>query len=161
MPFTILHAGPGILAKSVLGDNFHFKTFMAVNIMFDVEPAMRMFFDLPGELHETTHNPVFGLAYFFVMLVVATSCGIKFAPAMLSAAFGAISHLWLDAIYHVDVAAGMMKWGVSVPRYHDAEFVCLISAFFGLLLLGIRKSLRQRFPDGIGRLSRRFHGLFG
>lgn len=159
MPFTPLHAGPGILAKSVLGDKFHFKTFMAVNILLDIEPGVRMFLDMPGDLHQL-HNPLFASVFMWSSAMFAALMGVSVLSAFLSALFGVVSHLWLDAIYHADVAAGLAAWGISVPRHHDAEFICLVTAAIGVVVFGIRKLFHKCFSDGIRGPASRLNRLF-
>lgn len=161
MPFTPLHAGPGVLFKSVLGKRFNFKLFMVVQVSFDIEPAIVMFTGLLGGLHQYSHTPpatllVTGLATGLAMLLKVPAW-----TAIISSVLASLSHMWLDAIYHADVAQAVAKWGIEVNRGYDAEVICIVAGSLGLLLAGIRKAIHDRFSDGVGGPARQFYGLFG
>lgn len=154
MPMTLFHAGPGLLFKAVLGDKFNFKLFMVVQIMFDIEPAIELFTGLLGNLHRYSHNPP--AALLILLLAAAGAAAFKTPTGVIvTTTLSAVaSHLWLDHLYHDDVATNMAKWGIEGHRHFDAEIVCWLSAIGGLLIIGIRKVIHKRFPDGVRGFTR-------
>ncbi len=143
MPVTPLHLGVGLPIRALVGKKyFGIWSFFAVQVLYDLEPLTRMVFDLDGTLHQTTHNPLFGSVYALVTILCLWRW--ERVGAITGAVWGAISHLWLDALYHSDVAAGMARWGVENHRGFDAEVICMLGFGLWLLIAGIRKAIEQR-----------------
>lgn len=148
MPFTPLHFGPALAVRELVGHKrFGIYAFTATQVLFDLEPAIRMFFDLPGELHETTHNPTFGIIYALVAIVACWKW--ERWSSIVGAVFGSITHLWLDAMYHVDVAQRLLnirpgETKVEIIGSVDAVLLCYLGFFFWALFAGIRYSARLR-----------------
>lgn len=150
MPFTPLHFGPGLLVREIIGHKqFGIWSFVATQIMLDVEPAVRMYFDLDGTLHQTTHNPLVGTIYALIAITVLWKW--ERSSAITGAFIGVVSHLWLDAIYHSDVAAAMARWGVSEGMTGNAELICTFSFVAWLLILGVRKAFGYGVKRGASR----------
>lgn len=146
MPFTPLHFGPGLLAREIIGkERFGIAAFAVAQVAFDTEPLVRIIFDIPGDLHQTTHAPMFGVV--FILLSVLLTWRWERWSAVTGAVFGVISHLWLDAIYHADVLRNMAQF-VDPETVReagtDAEVVCGIAFVLYGLLVGVRAVLRNR-----------------
>lgn len=164
MPFTPLHIGPGLLVREFLGDKlFGIWAFTLTQVLFDIEPGVRMYFDLQGNLHETTHNPTFGVIYFTVGSIALWYK--ERVGAVIGAAFGCVTHLWLDALYHADVAAAFARWHNSelalANRYFDPELVCIVAWVFFFIFWGVRISLRRRAKtEGAWPITRRLDTFY-
>jgi len=140
MPITPLHFGPALAVRELVGQKrFGIWAFATTQILFDVEPVIRIVFDLDGTLHQTTHNPLFGAIYVLIAIVACWTW--EKWSGIFGAIFGSVTHLWLDAIYHSDVAAAMAIWGFPVIAMFNVEMVCLIGFCFWLLFLGVRYSI--------------------
>jgi hypothetical protein len=154
MPFTPLHFGPALAVRELVGHKrFGIWAFTTTQVLFDLEPAVRMFFDLPGELHETTHNPTFGVIY--ALIAIAALWKWEKWSAITGAVFGSVTHLWLDAMYHVDVARTMLhlmpgQTEVEVMASTEATVICYLGFFFWLLFWGIRYAIKARKEQADG-----------
>ena len=145
MPVTPLHFGPALLVRDIVGKkNFGIWSFAATQVAFDMEPAIRMFFDLDGTLHQTTHNPTFGVIY--ALLAIALCWRWERWSAISGAVFGSVTHLWLDSMYHSDVAEIIAKWGSYEAALYPAEteVLCLAAFVAWGLIAGVRKSIHDR-----------------
>lgn len=128
MPFTPLHFGPALAVREAIGHGrFGIWAFTATQVLFDAEPGIRMLFDLEGTLHQTTHNPGFGVLY---ALVASTALWRwERGAAIVGAVFGSITHLWMDALFHFDVAAAMARWGIRSStelKSSEVEMFCAL-----------------------------------
>lgn len=148
MPLTPLHFGPALAVREIVGHKrFGIWAFATTQVLFDIEPGIRMLFGLDGTLHQTTHNPTFGLIY--ALIAIAACWKWEKWSGIVGAVFGSVTHLWLDAMYHSDVAENMGKWywehmSPMERGFGDAEIVCYLGFFFWLLFAGIRKAVQER-----------------
>ena len=147
MPITPLHFGPALAVREIVGHKrFGIWAFATTQVLFDVEPVARIIFDLDGTLHQTTHNPQFGILY--ALIAIALCWKWEKWSGIVGAVFGSVTHLWLDTMYHSDVAATMVKHAGNSARIADsareAEIICWLGIFFWLLFWGIRYSINLR-----------------
>lgn len=127
MPITPLHFGPGVLARAAIGPRFGLAGYLVSQVLLDLEPGLKLF-GLMAEgiglhtLHTLAVSPLYVAAtLWFVWGWRQIRSGIAQQPfwtEVLGAAVGVVSHLALDALYHIDVAAGLGYPGAStlVPR---------------------------------------------
>ncbi len=146
MPVTPLHFGPALLVREIVGKkNFGIWSFAATQVAFDAEPVIRILLDLEGKLHETTHTPLFGVIY--ALLAIALCWRWEKRGAVVGAVFGSVSHLWLDSMYHSDVAEIITRYGaeqlISLSPT-ETERLCFLGFGAWLLVKGIRKSIAER-----------------
>lgn len=107
-------------------------------------------------LHAATHNATGALfialatALLWYALVAikprklfAEFNSLPLAVVLFSALYGTVTHLWLDSIYHADVAESM-KYFDMPGRSIGAELLSAAGLFFGLLFWGIRHSIEKR-----------------
>lgn len=145
MPITPLHFGPALVVREIVGKkNFGIWSFAVTQVAFDMEPAIRMMFDLEGALHETTHTPTFGVIYALLAIVVCWK--LEKRGAVIGAIFGSVTHLWLDSLYHADVAEIIAQWGSYGAALYPAEteMLCIFALILWGLIAGIRKSIKDR-----------------
>ncbi len=146
MPFTPLHFGPALAVREVVGHKrFGIVAFALTQILFDIEPGVRMLLDLDGTLHQTTHNPAFGVVY----ALMASACLWKWEKwsAVVGAVFGSVTHLWLDALYHSDVASAMKNWGNPASARDagiDPEVICYLGFLLWIVFATGRWIIRTR-----------------
>lgn len=131
MPFTPLHAGPGLLAKAVLGRRFSFVAFGAAQVAMDIEPLLKLTGVLDGRVHGITHTwpgaAVIGLMLYAIWLSshrlpVELFAEIRFMPAPVafwSILFGVVSHLVLDAWMHSDMNIALVSALPALPNPDD------------------------------------------
>lgn len=154
MPVTPLHFGPALLVREVVGkERFGIWAFTFTQVAFDAEPAIRMFMDIPGDLHQL-HTPTFGVIY--ALLAIALLWRWERWAAVTGAVFGSASHLYLDSLYHADVAQIIAEYGIKeVGNLSpvNTEILCLLGFGGWLLIAGIRKSLQQRLTHVRNRSS--------
>lgn len=143
MPFTPLHFGVALPVRELVGhQNFSLWAFTVTQVLFDLEPGVKMVANTAGDLHTLTHNPLVGAAIAIVTIAIFWR---KYRwAAVFGSIFGVVTHLWLDMMYHADVANALAKWGIADSRHYDAESICLLGFFFWLLFAGIRKAIKQR-----------------
>lgn len=101
MPITPLHLAAALPVKQVMKDKFSLGAFIATNVLIDLEPAAVMFFGMEGlgyPLHGVMHT-LLG-ATIAMVLVALFECQWRW---LAGAAFGAYSHLVMDATVHTDV----------------------------------------------------------
>jgi len=127
MPITPLHFGPGVLARAAIGPRFGLAGYLVSQVLLDLEPGLKLF-GLMAEgvglhtLHTLAVAPLYVAATLWLVWgwrqVRSESAPQPFWTEMLGATVGVASHLALDALYHIDVAAGLGYPGVSalVPR---------------------------------------------
>ncbi len=145
MPVTPLHFGPALVVREVVGrKNFGIWSFATTQVAFDLEPIIRILFDLEGKLHETTHTPVFGVIY--ALLAIALCWRWEKRGAVVGAIFGSVTHLWLDALYHADVAEMVAKWGSYQNAINPAgvEVFCFFTLILWALISGVKALLQER-----------------
>lgn len=155
MPFTPLHFGPALAVREIVGHHrFGIWAFATTQVLFDIEPGIRMLLDLEGTLHQTTHNPLFGA--FYLLLAALATWRWERGSAFIGAAFGVITHLWLDAMFHADVGTEMTKWGFPQSLTSSstlADQICLAGFALWLFLASIRKLVEHRRLDASKKVS--------
>lgn len=100
MPITPLHLAAALPVKQLMKDKFSLGAFIAVNILIDLEPGAVILFGMDrfGPLHGVMHTLVGATV---AMVIVAL---FEWQWRWLAgAAFGAYSHLLMDATVHTDV----------------------------------------------------------
>lgn len=162
MPFTPYHLGIGALAKSVTPRWFSFQVFFLSQVLIDIEPGVGLIRGsevLHGFTHTWSGALLLSLATFVVWKAWERFRPARYAMAVVvppvivgSALFGTLSHVFLDSLYHAEMAhlrlidPDMAKWA-DLPT--SVEALCLAA----LLLAGMMWGLRSL----VGMTFRRFH----
>lgn len=148
MPVTPLHFGPALLLRKVIGTKyFYLPAFAITQILFDIEPLIIMTF-YPDDFknwHPVLHTTSYGIS--FALAAIGMTFAYSRIGSIVAAVFGSVSHLWLDALYHTEVAENLARWGNFASAReagNTAEIICLLSFLLWFLLLGIRKVLNYR-----------------
>ncbi|MGD8589746.1 MAG: hypothetical protein PVG22_13045 [Chromatiales bacterium] len=151
MPFTPIHMGPGILIKAVLQGGFSLMVFGWAQIVMDIQPLWVMLTG-EGQLHGFSHTLI-GASLLAVFSLVSgkylTEVGLRilgiakpdspivisWSVAAASAFIGTYSHVWLDAIMHVDVAplypfSNQNGW-LGVISIDELHVFCLVCGVVG------------------------------
>jgi membrane-bound metal-dependent hydrolase YbcI (DUF457 family) len=116
MPFTPLHAGPGLLLKGVCPTRLSLLSFLLAQVVIDLEPLSYMIMD-QWPLHRMAHTllgatGVAGVVICMMTLIrqvprvrsMATDSGeFSLAGICVGALVGTWSHVLLDSIVHRDV----------------------------------------------------------
>lgn len=118
MPFTPFHMGPGIAFKALLGSGFSLMVFGWTQIVMDLQPLLVI---LTGEGHLHGFSHTFIGATLLALLAAVTGkllvplgfrlmritpdngLQIHWLVGFVSAFIGSFSHVYLDAIMHVDL----------------------------------------------------------
>lgn len=154
MPFTPFHFGPGYLVKSFITKRFHFLSFVASQVLIDVETAYNIF-QQNHRLHTFMHTylgslTVIPLGYFCVYVsskiarkiqipVLHKVFGEDWKPKVVvfSLFVGAWSHVLFDSIMHSDVRP---FWPFSNKNaFNDLidvgylHMLCIVCASVGLI----------------------------
>jgi len=157
MPFTPLHFGPGLLLKAVFPRSFWLTSFLAANVLIDIEVLVYLAVDDPP-LHRHLHTYLGGVVIGFLagLLVYLAVWSLRVAWASsiarssqiprrrtsmiqsLAAGFlGGVSHVFLDSIMHRDVQP---LWPLSTENAAfrlvstgSLHMACIFSGFFGLV----------------------------
>lgn len=144
MPITPLHFGPGVLARAAIGPRFGLAGYLVSQVLLDLEPGLKLFGLIPEgiglhTLHTLAAAPLYVAATLWVVWgwrqIRTGRAQQPFWTEVLGAAIGVASHLALDALYHVDVAAGLGYPGVSalVPReVLDGTLALMLLASLGI-----------------------------
>lgn len=145
MPFTPFHFGLGVLAKAISPKKISLSGFCLSQIIVDIEPGFKMATNSASDLHSLTHNYPCALILAGVAFVIwrfwesirpkrfmqeRVSSPILF----LSCVFGAVSHVFLDGMYHAGMKMAQYQWDIarmSFGALSGAEALCV-----GFLLLG-------------------------
>lgn len=167
MPITPLHFGLATPLKVIRGDKFSVPAFLIANCVMDIEPIMKVLFDLPGELHEVTHNYVFAgtLAYCCWLFTKAAYRCPDARAARINEGFlwGVLSHVFIDSLVHVGMDP---LWPLlGNPFYIDGMKWTSILLFVGLVwgLTFFTGPSSERRHSALKRLERTrayFAGLF-
>lgn len=144
MPITPLHFGPGVLARAAIGPRFGLAGYLVSQVLLDLEPGLKLF-GLMAEgiglhtLHTLAIAPLYVAATLWVVWglrqIRTASAQQPFWTEVLGATIGVASHLALDALYHVDVAAGLGYPSASalVPReVLDGTLALVLLASLGI-----------------------------
>lgn len=160
MPFTPFHFGPGVLVKACLPQQFWLTSFMAANVLVDLEVLYYLRQNEPP-LHRHWHTylggSVAGITAGVLMFATAW-VAVAFLPAswqalkrlrstrrvrllsesLLSGLVGGISHIVLDSFMHHDMHPFWPLWDgnnlagmIGVGALHGA---LAVSGVFGVLL---------------------------
>lgn len=161
MPFTPLHMGPGMLAKSVLQDRFSLMLFGWSQVVMDIQPLTVMLTG-EGQLHGITHTylaaPFLALiaaltgkhlaAMALTILEIPARLPISWPVAFFSSLLGTFSHVLLDNLMHADLQP-------FAPWFHNNAFLgvlsisqlhsfCIISGVIGLAIYMLIDQWRER-----------------
>jgi hypothetical protein len=161
MPITPLHFGFALPFKILRGERMSVTAFCLTNCVMDVEPVVKIIFDIPGDLHSATHS-LFGVGMITLWFAFATICicramqwgdesrDLAYAEGIF---FGGFSHLLLDAMVHTDVHpfAPLTNWN---PLYFDGMgTVSLIGVVLWLVgltyLVGPKSGAIQRARERV------------
>ena len=172
MPVTPFHMGPAMLLKVVLRGGFSLMVFGWTQILMDIQPLL-VIITGKGHLHGFTHTFVGGSLIAVIAAITSKplieacirSRRFGFAPSdrallgiaerlgwpvvIVSAAIGAASHVYLDAIMHSDLQPfypfdTLNPWLglLSVDMLHQ---FCVYTGLIGTALyLGIQVAIRRR-----------------
>jgi len=149
MPFTPLHFGPGALVKSIAPRHFSLQVFILAQILIDIEPGLGLLMGWE-DLHGPTHTWP-GALVIALLSYAAWRGWERYRPQRLtmprlsagmvsaSALFGTLSHVWLDAHYHAEMAhltpAMLAIYPHSAPLTDD---LCIAAALLALVIYGLR-----------------------
>ena len=148
MPITPLHLAAALPVKQAMKNKFSLGAFIAVNVMIDLEPAAVMFFGMDKlgyNLHGIMHT-LLGTTVAFVLVALFEWQWRWFAGA----AFGAYSHLFMDALVHTDVQpfAPLLHGNPLYMGWMEPlSLVCLVVlAWFWIpwLFVAVRKVMNSR-----------------
>lgn len=147
MPVTPLHLGAALPGKPVLRDHLSLGVFAVVQIAIDIEPVWKSLTSAPT-LHGPSHGLLVALAISAVLIVpakygvtwfyrvlrglierhgrsfvrlAAELRPVRWSGAVVAAAFGAISHVLLDAVVHADVRP-FAPWTDANPLHVPGSF---------------------------------------
>lgn len=170
MPVTPLHLGPGVLLKALAGPHLSLTLFAITQVTMDLEVLFRFAVKSP-HLHGFT-NSVLGAT---VVLLISVPAGkplgewilrwwnrqlseaqakwlgvgetITWRAAWIGGILGVYSHVFLDAIMHVD-AKPWMPFSPANPLVDllsigQLNLLCLILIFTGVVLIGISRLIRK------------------
>ncbi len=163
MPFTPLHAGPGLLLKGLCGKRLSLLSFLASQVVIDLEPLYYMMRH-QWLVHRMTHT-LLGAAV-VAGLVVSMMALIRQMPRLQSmttddgecslwgisvgALVGTWSHVLLDSIVHLDVRL-FAPFNDALPFYgllewEQVNLLCIVSAAVGLLLHVLQRVTARPAP---------------
>jgi hypothetical protein len=171
MPATPLHLGPGTALKAVLGSRMSLSVFAFSQITMDLEVLVRIAVDAQ-QLHGFT-NTILGATAILAPSVLAgrpvcqtflrwwnsrlspsqkrwmgVDPAISWRAAWLGGALGIFSHVFLDAVMHVDAHL----WAPLSPANpfvgllsHEAlNMLCLWTLIGGVSALGVGRGWKRR-----------------
>lgn len=151
MPITPLHFGPALLARAAFGPRFGLAGYLVSQVLLDLEPGLKLF-GLMAEgiglhtLHTLAAAPLYVAATLWLVWgwrqIRTASAKQPFWTEVLGSTVGVASHLALDALYHVEVAAGLGYPGASalVPReVLDGTLALMLLASLGIAYNWINK----------------------
>lgn len=160
IPFTPFHFGPGLLVKACIPRSFWFSSFVAANVLIDVEVLVYIVRNDPP-IHRHLHTYVGGAGIgilagvlMFATMKLLRRCRINsdhfasgltttksamLGQSLIAGLVGGVSHILLDSLMHRD----MRPWWplsdenglagmVSVGSLHGG---CALAGLFGLVLL--------------------------
>jgi membrane-bound metal-dependent hydrolase YbcI (DUF457 family) len=111
-----------VLARAAIGPRFGLAGYLVSQVLFDLEPGLKLFGLIPEgiglhTLHTLAVAPLYVAAALWVVWgwrQIRTASALQpFWTEVLGATVGVVSHLVLDALYHIDVAAGLGYPGAS------------------------------------------------
>ncbi len=155
MPFTPFHFGPGLLIKSLTGRMFWLTSFVAANVLIDVE-VLYYLWTRSRPFHRYAHSYLGGIVagllagagtFAVAMLAARVWPGrssilpkAKSAKPMLlfqsiaAGLVGGISHIFLDSLVHAEVEPFWpFATGNELAGLVSGRIVYLSLALFGLL----------------------------
>jgi membrane-bound metal-dependent hydrolase YbcI (DUF457 family) len=151
MPFTPLHAGPGLVIKGLCGSRFSLLSFLVAQVVIDLEPLYYMIMD-QSPLHRMAHTllgatGVAGIVVCMMALIgqvqrlraiTADDEEFSLAGICFGGLVGTWSHVMLDSMVHLDVRPfapfneAVLLYGVI--EWEQVDLLCLLCAAVGLLL---------------------------
>jgi hypothetical protein len=143
MPITPLHFGFALPFKVLRGDRMSVSAFCLTNCVMDIEPVVKILFNVPGELHSATHS-FFGVSMITLWFAFATICicramkwgqGDRDLAYMEGIFFGGFLHLLLDAMVHTDVHPFKPFTDWNPFYFNGMEAISIIGGM--LLLIGL------------------------
>ena len=160
MPFTPLHAGPGLLLKGLCGKRLSLLSFLGSQVVIDLEPLYYMMTD-QWPVHRMIHTllgatVVAGVVVCMMALIVQVprlqsmttddgECSLW--GISVGALVGTWSHVLLDSIVHLDVRP-FAPFNDALPFYgllawEQVNLLCVVLAAVGLFL-HVRQRLTAR-----------------
>lgn len=145
MPITPLHLAVALPVKQVMKNRFGLGAFIAVNVLIDLEPGAVMFFGM-----DRLGYPLHGLMHTLLGATIAMVAVALFEWQwrwLAGAAFGAYSHLLMDALVHTDVQpfSPLLDGNpIYMGWMEPLSLVCLIVvAWYGIpwLFITVRRAL--------------------
>lgn len=161
IPFTPFHFGPGLLIKACVSRSFWLTSFVAANVLIDVEVLVYIVRDDPP-IHRHLHTYAGGTgigilagALMFATMELLRRCrpnsdhitsgltsthkSVLLGQSLIAGLIGGVSHIFLDSFMHRD----MHPWRpfsdenglvgmVSVGSLHGG---CALAGLFGLVFL--------------------------
>ncbi len=143
MPFTPLHLAPGLAAKVAGGRHFSLTAYIIANFLIDVEPAFKFVTGSSEPLH-TMHTPEAGLVFAAAATLASVLPPFRngWIPSALGAGVGIVTHLFLDGLYHYDVAENLGFAEMSTILPHALVEIWLM---LGAIVFGER--CYKRWPE--------------
>jgi len=154
MPFTPFHFGPGVLVKSLVGRRFWLSSFLAANVLIDIE-VFYLIYTGQRPLHRFWHTyiggGIAGIASGLIMFALISTLGPKFAldllgkwtakkdrlraatDSLLAGLIGGVSHVFLDSLVHSDIRP---FWPLD-EKNELARSVPAGSLYFWLMVSGL------------------------
>lgn len=138
MPITPLHFGIATPLKVIRGDKFSVPAFIWANCIMDIEPIAKVLFELPGELHEGTHNYATAgvLAWFCWLFTKAVYRLPDCRPQRINEGFawGAGTHVFVDSLVHADLNP---LWPLLGNPFYTGQMGWVSLICFGFLVGGL------------------------
>lgn len=163
MPITPFHFGLGAAFKAVAPKHVSFVSFVAANVLIDIEPMYYMStkqYPLHRFFHTYVGAGVISVAA-IILVVLSAAVSKRFFPVLfdkffsssvaasvLGAALGSYSHIVLYSIMHVDIRplspfshANDLHGLMSLSSLH---WFCVIVGFFGVVIMGFRDLFKSK-----------------
>ncbi len=147
MPFTPFHFGPMLAIKALAPKRTSFVALCVPNIIFDMEPGIKM---ILGGNYESLHTyhlfwlciPVAILTYLIctVLKKVRSDYVVTNEQIALGALIGSFTHVLLDSFYHLDMNS--VLYGLISPD--TIVMFCLLSYAITPLLFVLGNHVRHK-----------------
>ncbi len=156
MPLTPFHLGPALFAGMVFFRFVNLPSFLAANVIVDLEPFFVLLFGLDYPLHGFFHSILGGsvaaLALFFVMVRVNEPIqkvmgyfGLRQDDSVRSIGIGCFSgvyfHILLDCFLYTDIKPFFPSDFNPVYGWfsgHEVYLFCVVSLVLGVFAYGYR-----------------------
>jgi len=151
MPLTPFHLAPALAAKSLWPRWTGLLPFASVQVVMDVEPALRLALGI-WPPHGLLHSAAGGILAGLISAAAARriSRASSWRVALTSGVLGGLSHVVLDAIVHPDVMP-FWPWSSVNPLFVAGSFWLMhwaLAALTLLALLGLTARGRRRTDAG-------------